>query len=68
MVYTPTLADKQWPIGPAAPPASPALPVTVAAGASLDVELHFAWSGDAYAGLTIGGYRFVLTLVPPAAP
>jgi hypothetical protein len=64
-IYTSGLADGQFPVGNAVLPTAPVLPVIAPAGLSQDVELHFAWNGDIYAGLVIGGYQYILTLGPP---
>jgi hypothetical protein len=70
VVYSPadSNASKQFPIGSPVLPTAPALPLMVAAGQSTDAELHFAWNGDAYAGLVIGGYQYVLTLAQVTTP
>ncbi len=68
VVYTPALADKQFPIGPANPPSAPSLPLAVPASQSVDAEIHFPWSGDGYAGLTLGGYQYILTLAQAGRP
>jgi hypothetical protein len=61
-VFSPVDPKDIFPVGPAIQEGSGLLPLTIQPGQAQDVELHFIWSGDPFAGLQVGGYRFVIRL------
>jgi hypothetical protein len=61
-IFSPVEVKDTFPVGPAVQEESGLLPLTIQPGQAQDVELHFAWTGDPFAGLQIGGYRFILRL------
>ncbi len=61
-VFSPVDPKGVFPVGPAVQEGSGLLPLTIQASQAQDVELHFTWSGDPFAGLQVSGYRFIMRL------
>jgi hypothetical protein len=61
-IFSPVALEDTYPVGPAVQEASGLLPLTVEGGQAQDIKLHFAWNGEPFAGLQIGGYRFIVRL------
>lgn len=61
-IFSPVAPEDAFPIGPAVQEASGLLPITIEPGQAQDIDLHFAWNGEAFAGLQIASYRFLLHL------
>lgn len=62
VIFSPVVLEDVFPAGPAVQEGSGLLPLTIQGGQAQDIELHFAWNGEPFAGLQIGGYRFILRL------
>ncbi|MBN1310693.1 MAG: hypothetical protein JXB30_04670 [Anaerolineae bacterium] len=60
-VFSPAVAEDQFPIGPAVQPDAD-LPIVVQPGEAKDISLRFPWSGDPYAGITIAGYQYTIQI------
>lgn len=61
-IFAPVAPEDAFPIGPAVQETSGLLPITIESGQARDIDLYFAWNGEAFAGLQIAGYRFLLHL------
>ncbi len=62
VIYSPNVLEDTFPIGPAVQPSGVDLPLTVQGGEALDLNFHFGWNGEPFAGIALGGYRFIATL------
>jgi len=51
-----------FPIGPAVQVSGDALPLTVEGGEAVDTEFRFAWDGEPFAGVQVGGAQFLLEI------
>ncbi len=61
-VFSPVVVNGSFPIGPQVSPADAPLPLTLRRGEAQDIELRFAWAGEPYVGISIGGYRIAAVL------
>lgn len=62
VVFSPVVLEDVYPVGPLVQAGGETLPLVVEPGQAQDIELRFAWNGDPYVGLQIGGYRFIAVL------
>jgi hypothetical protein len=62
VIFSPVAPEDVFPVGPATQEGSGLLPLAIQGGQAQDVELRFDWNGEPFAGLQIGGYRFILRL------
>jgi hypothetical protein len=57
-IFSPLDPGEGFPVGPQVQATGEDLPVTLAPGEALDLELRFPWNGEAFAGIGIGANRF----------
>jgi hypothetical protein len=63
IIFSPEILEDQFPVGPASQSTGPTLlPTTILARAAVDLEFNFEWHGEPFAGLALGGYRYIAAL------
>jgi hypothetical protein len=63
-IFSPAVLEDTFPVGPAVQPIGADLPRVLNRGEAADLEFRFAWTGEPFVGLQIGGYRYIATLYP----
>jgi hypothetical protein len=62
-IFSPTILEEAFPVGPATQPTDAPLPLVIQPGTAQDITFTFAWNGtDPYMGIAVGGYQFIAAL------